>query len=144
MSDTNRVILIGRLTAQAELRHIPSGAAVTDFTLASNHTYGSGDSKKEEVSFFKCVAWSKAAELIVQWTDKGHRICVEGRLKQNSFEDKEGNKRSNVEVIVDNFQFLQPKGDQQGYENQKQSPAMGSDSKTPFDESEIPFNKNIC
>ena len=82
MNDTNKVILIGRSVRDPELRYTPNGTAVTSFTLANNSSYGSGDNKKESVSYFDCVAWSKAAEIITEYLKKGKQILITGRLNQ--------------------------------------------------------------
>jgi single-strand DNA-binding protein len=104
-----------------------------------------GGEKKEEVSFIKCTAWSKAGEIIAQYCKKGQRIGVEGRLKQHSWEDQQtGQKRSSMEVVIDNFQFLSPKGTDTGDYSADTSPAADySEPDTgyqkPFSDDEIPF-----
>ena len=109
-SDLNRVFLIGRLARDPELRHTQSGASVANFSLATNRTYTtSGGEKREDVNFFRCIAWGKFGEVMVEYCKKGRRIGIEGRLQQRSWDDKDGNKRSTVEVVVDNFQFLDSK-----------------------------------
>ncbi len=143
--DINKVILIGRLVRDPELRHTPNGTAVTDFTVASNRTYTLGGEKKEEVSFIKCTAWSKAAEIIAQYCKKGQRIGVEGRLKQHSWDDQQtGQKRSSIEVVIDNFQFLSPKGSETGdYSGETSTEPVYSEPENgyqkPFSDDEIPF-----
>jgi single-strand DNA-binding protein len=108
-SDLNRVVLIGRLTKDPDLRHTPSGAPVASFSIANNRTYVASGDKKELVSYFNCVAWNKLAELIAQYCKKGNRIAVEGRLQSRSWDDQDGNKRSTIEVVVENCQFLTPR-----------------------------------
>ena len=103
--DLNRVILIGRTTRDIELKYTPSGAAVCSFTLAN----GRKVKDVEQTSFIDCVAWQKSAEIIAQYVAKGHRIAVEGRLQQRSWDDQDGKKRSKVELVVENFQFLEGK-----------------------------------
>lgn len=105
-SDINRVTLIGRLTKDVELRQTKSEISVASFSIANNKSYSNNGEKKEEVSYFNCTAWGKAGEIINQYMKKGDRIGIDGRLKQNSWQDKEGNKRYDIEVVVDNFQFL--------------------------------------
>ncbi len=139
--DINKVILIGRFVRDPELRHTPNGTAVTDFTMAVNRTYTISGEKKEEVSFIKCTAWSKAAEVIVQYCKKGQRIGVEGRLKQHSWDDQSGNKRSSIEVIVENFQFLSPKMANESEFVDSGNDISDSDNihNKPFSDDEIPF-----
>ena len=137
-SDINKVILIGRLVRDPELRYTQSGTSVASFSIANNRTYVANNEKKEIVSYFNCVAWSKLGEVIVQYCKKGQRIGVEGRLQQRSWEDQNGNKRSTVEVIVDNFQFLTPKGSET--EVPVDIPSASNDvENNPFSDDDIPF-----
>src|SRR3989338_8625996 len=103
----NRVLLIGNLTRDPELRYIPSGQAVTTFTIAVNRTYmaAAGD-KKEETSFIRVVVWAKRAEVCHEYLRKGSPVFVEGRLKSRSLDGPDGTKRSTIEVIAQNVQFL--------------------------------------
>ena len=135
MSDLNKVILVGRMTKDAELRQTPNGANVATFSLAVNRTYKSDGDKKESVSFISCVAWSKTAETIAQYCKKGQRIGIEGRLQQRTWEDDKGQKRSVVEVIVENFQFLES-AKKDGVES-KGIPDCSPDN--PFDDQDLPF-----
>ena len=114
-SDLNKVILVGRLVRDPEIRYTQGGTSVANFSLASNRTYLQNGEKKELTSFFNCIAWSKLGEIIVQYCKKGRRVGIEGRLQQRAWEDKDGNKRSTVEVVVDNFQFLDGKRDEDEY-----------------------------
>lgn len=110
----NRVLLMGNLTRDPELRYIPSGQGVTSFTVAANRTYvGTTGEKKEEVSFIKCVVWGKRAESCHEYLRKGSPVFVEGRLQSRSWEAQDGTKRSTIEVIAQNVQFL-GRGDRQG------------------------------
>lgn len=120
--DLNRTIHIGRLTRDPELRYTPAGAAVASFTIASNRTYTVNGEKKDKVSYFDCVAWSKMGEIITEYCRKGHRIAIEGRLDQRSWDDQEGKKRTKIEIVVEGFQFLTPKGEGGSGES---SPAAG-------------------
>lgn len=105
-SDINRVNLIGRLTRDPEIRQIPSGTSITTFSIANNRTYVVNNERREEVSYFNCLIWGKAAEALARYAKKGQRIAVEGRLQQRRWQDKDGNNRTTVEVVTDNFQFL--------------------------------------
>ncbi|MDY6934780.1 MAG: single-stranded DNA-binding protein [Spirochaetota bacterium] len=108
--DLNRVMLIGRLGRDPELRYTQTGSPVANFSIANNRSYTtSSGEKREEVNFFNCIAWSKLGEIIVEYCKKGRRIGIEGRLQQRSWDDKDGNKRSTVEIVVENFQFLDSK-----------------------------------
>lgn len=103
----NKVLLIGNLTRDPELRYIPSGQAVTSFTVAVNRTYNSqSGEKKEETSFIRCVVWGRRGELCNEYLRKGSPVFVEGRLQSRSWEAQDGTKRSTIEVIAQNVQFL--------------------------------------
>lgn len=148
-SDLNRVILIGRLTRDPELRYTPSGTAVASFSLANNRSYAVTGEKKDQVSYFDCIAWAKLGEIITEYCKKGHRIAVEGRLQQRRWDDQDGKKRTKVEVVIENFQFLTGKGQaddysadlagtpDQGFE-QSRGKAGGFDD-NPFSDDDIPF-----
>jgi len=103
----NKVMLIGNLTRDPELRYLPSGQAVATFTIACNRTYNSKTGeKKEEVSFIRIVVWARRAEICNEYLKKGSSVFVEGRLQSRSWDAPDGSKRSAVEVIADNVQFL--------------------------------------
>jgi single-strand DNA-binding protein len=103
----NRVFLMGNLTRDPELRYVPSGAAITTFTVAVNRTYSNqAGEKKEEVAFIRVVAWGRQAETCGQYLSKGSPVFVEGRLSTRSWEAQDGQKRSMTEVVAANVQFL--------------------------------------
>lgn len=130
MSDINKTILTGRLTADPELRYTASGVALCNFTVAVNRSYKIGEEKKEEVSFINCVAWSGRAETLNKYVKKGHRIGLVGFLKQDFWDDKNtGKKRSKLTLNVDEFTFLEGKSG-----GQEQHVETGS-----FNTEEIPF-----
>lgn len=107
MASLNKVFLIGNLTRDPELRYIPSGSAVTSFTLAMNRIYKSQTGeKKEEVSFVKVVVWGRLAEVCNDYLKKGRPVFVEGRLQSRSWEAQDGQKRSTLEVVALGVQFL--------------------------------------
>lgn len=107
MANYNRVILAGNLTRDPELRYIPSGQPVTNFTVAINRNYTtqSGE-RREETSFIPIVVWGKQAETCNQYLTKGRAVLVEGRLQQRSWENQEGQRRSIIEVVADRVVFL--------------------------------------
>lgn len=107
MATFNKVLLIGNLTRDPELRYIPSGSAVASFTMAMNRVYKlqSGE-KKEEVSFVRVVVWGRMAEICGEYLKKGNPVFVEGRLQSRSWDGPDGQKRNALEVIANNVQFL--------------------------------------
>jgi single-strand DNA-binding protein len=143
-SDLNKVILIGRLVRDPELRYTPNGTSVANFSIASNRSYTTSGEKVENTSFFNCIAWSKLGELVVQYCKKGNRIGLEGRLQQRSWEDQDGKKRSTVEVVVENLQFLTPRDGAINEQSQTAAPAQNFPGPTeiddnPFSDDDIPF-----
>ena len=107
MANYNRVILIGNLTRDPELRYLPSQMAVCEFGMAVNHRWKGQDGQpREEACFIDCNLFGKQAEVFKQYMAKGRPVMVEGRLKLDTWEGKDGTKRSKHKVVVDNFQFL--------------------------------------
>lgn len=112
MAGYSKVIMMGNLTRDPELKYLDSGTALTKFTVAVNRTWKSKQGeKKEEVSFIDCTAWGRTAEVIAEYFAKGDPIMVEGHLKQESWETAEGQKRSKLGVQVEAFQFVGGKRD---------------------------------
>lgn len=107
MANLNKVFLIGNLTRDPELRYLPSGTAVTTFTVAVNRVYTlqSGE-KKQDTTFMPIVVWGRRAETCGEYLNKGSAVCVEGRLQSRSWQGQDGQKRTTVEVVADNVQFL--------------------------------------
>lgn len=154
----NKVTLMGNLTRDPETRQTPSGQSVTNFTLAISRTWkGQDGSQQEAVSFIDCVCWGKAGEIIAQYVQKGRSLLVSGRLDQRSWE-QDGHKRSKVEVVVEDFNFIGGGGGDGGGSyggnsggGSKQSSASSSSSSKkddvvveeiedkPIDLSDIPF-----
>ncbi len=110
MASFNKVILIGNLTRDPELRYTPSGAPVCNFDLAVSRSYTTqGGERRDEVCFITIVVWSKQAEACGEYLAKGRPVLVEGRLQQRSWETPEGQKRSKHEVVAERVQFLGPR-----------------------------------
>ena len=107
MANLNKVMLMGNVTRDIELRYTPGGTAVTDFGIAVNRAWKGADGEKhEEVCFVDVTAWAKQAELISQYCRKGRQLFVEGRLQLDSWEGQDGQKRSKLRVVLEGFQFL--------------------------------------
>ena len=146
----NKVILMGNLTRDVELRTTPSGQTVANFSLAISRSWKGQDGQtQEQTSFINCVAWGKVGEIIAQYTSKGNPLLVSGRLDQRSYDDKDGNKRQAVEVVVEDFNFIGGgRGDSADAPAASSSNSASSKSKDvviediddkPIDLSEIPF-----
>src|SRR3954471_15614981 len=108
MSSFNKVILMGNLTRDPQLKYLPSQTPVVEFGIATNRRFkAQNGEEREEVTFVDCAAFGKQAEVIHQWCQKGKQLLVEGRLKYDTWEDKNGGgKRSKLTVVIENFQFI--------------------------------------
>ena len=145
MRGFSKAIIAGNLTRDPELRSTPSGASVCSFAVAVNRTYRGADGQnKEEVSYIECSAWGKQAETINQYLKKGNGILLSGRLRQSSFEGKDGVKRSRTEIVVEDFNFIGG-GSRDGVGNDSSAPISSAQSDVPddipeeIDLSEVPF-----
>ncbi len=108
----NKVILIGRLGQDPELKYTPSGAAVVTLSVATNTSYkGQDGNYVENTEWHRVVLWRKQAEAAAQYTKKGHRVYVEGKLTTRSWDDKDGIKRYTTEIQADSIQFLESRAD---------------------------------
>jgi len=149
----SKVILLGNLTRDPELRYTPSGTAVASFALAINHRYrasgggeepaphGEGDKSKEykeEVSFIDIVVFGKQGENCAEYLNKGRLALVEGRIRQNRWESPDGQKRSKIEVVANTVRFLPSGGESRGYsKDHSEEPPEEDHAKGP--EEDIPF-----
>ncbi|MBI4432212.1 MAG: single-stranded DNA-binding protein [Candidatus Omnitrophica bacterium] len=126
MASLNKVLLIGNLTRDPELRYIPSGSAVASFTLAVNRVYKlQNGEKKEEVSFIRVVVWGRMAETCGEYLKKGSPAFVEGRLQSRSWDGPDGQKRNATEVIAQNIQFLRASGGGPGKDKEASREEIG-------------------
>jgi single-strand DNA-binding protein len=107
----NKVLLMGNITRDIELKYTPSNQAVATIGLAVNRKYKAADGQlKEDVTFVDCEAWGKTAESMSQYLSKGRPVFVEGRLRLDTWKDKQdGSNRSKLKVVVESFQFIDPK-----------------------------------
>ena len=146
----SKVILMGNLTRDVEVRTTSGGQTVSSFSLAVSRSWrGQDGQQQEQTSFINCVAWGKTGEIIAQYTSKGSPLLVSGRLDQRSYDDKDGNKRQAVEVVVEDFNFIGGgRGDSDASSSntpRNQSSNKGNDvviediDDKPIDLSEIPF-----
>ena len=110
----NKVMLIGNLTRDPELRFTPQGNAVSSFVVATNREWVSQGEKKQSVDFHNIVSWNKLAEICGELLKKGMRVYVEGRLQTRDWEDTDGKKRYKTETVIDDMIILTPKGCKSG------------------------------
>jgi single-strand DNA-binding protein len=133
MASLNKVMLIGNLTRDPEVRYTPKGSAVCDLGLAVNRRYMTDSGERvDEVTYLDVVLWNKTAELAGQYLSKGRSVFIEGRLQMDTWEDKAtGQKRSKVRIVCENLIFLDSKGAAQG---QGGHPNSGGGSYHPEEE----------
>ncbi len=148
----NKVFLMGNLTRDVELKYTPSNQPVATFGLAMNRRYKTRDGEnREETTFVDCEAWARTAEVMSEYLSKGRPVFIEGRLKLDQWQDKEGNNRSKLRVVVENFQFVDSRGGAGGGGGRASAPepvasanapsAASPDSgqHQPVSEDDIPF-----
>jgi single-strand DNA-binding protein len=139
----NRVLLMGNLTRDVQTKTIGGGTTVAEFGLACNRKFKTGDGEqKEEVLFVDCTAFGKPAEIIEKYCSKGKPLFVEGRLRLDTWESKDGGKRSKISVVVENFQLLGgPDGERSGGgdESRPAGRSAGKPAPKKSDDGEIPF-----
>ena len=112
MAGLNKVMLIGNLGADPEMRFTANGSAVSNFNIACSRTYTDREGQRQEVTeWVRIVAWQRLAELAGQYLSKGRSVYVEGRLQTRQWEDREGNTRYTTEVVANDIQFLGSRGD---------------------------------
>ncbi len=137
----NRIILIGRLVKEPELRYTPNGIPVATFRLAVDRTFTNSQTGQRETDFIDIVTWRKLAENCAQHLGKGRLVGVEGRLQIRSYETQDGQKRQKAEVVADNVQFLdRPK--ESGGSSGPSGPgpaAEGGGDDVKVSEDDIPF-----
>lgn len=129
----NKVVLIGRLTRDPELRYTQSGKAFCTFTLAVDRRFSKQNNNQPTADFIPCMAWDKLAEIVGNNLAKGRRVGVEGHLQTRTYEAQDGSKRSAFDVVVNELEFLDAK--QQGQQSQGQFPPLSQSDMTE----EIPF-----
>ena len=110
----NKVILIGRLTKDIELKKTQSGASVTSFTVAVNRAYQSQDANQPTADFINCVIWRQQAENLANWAKKGALIGVTGRIQTRNYENQQGQRVYVTEVVADSFQMLESRSAREG------------------------------
>lgn len=121
----NKIIVMGRLTRDPELRRTGNGTAVASFTLAVDRDFADKQSGEKETDFLECVAWKQTGEFVSKYFSKGRMSVVSGRLQIRGWTDKDGNKRKTAEIVADNVYFGDSKTDNQQSDN---APAFATPS----------------
>ena len=131
--DLNKVMIIGHLGRDPEMRFTPSGRPVTTFTVATNRTWNTGDGERHaETEWFNIVAWGNLAEICKQYLNKGQQVYVEGRLQTRRWEDSEGVKHNNVEIVASEMMVLGEKRESAQPLNDLQETDYQTDDEFPF------------
>ncbi len=139
----NRVVVVGRLTRDPDLRYTPNGVAVANFTVASNRPF-KNQQGENEADFINCVVWRNAAENLANYMKKGSMIGVDGRIQTRSYDDKDGKRVFVTEVVAESVQFLEPRGSSnqgQGSYNQSNT-SQGQPAQQQGQKSESFSNQN--
>ena len=128
----NKVILIGNLGADPEIRYTPSGTAVANFTLATTEQWTKNGKKEEKTEWHKIVAWGRLGEICGEYLHKGKQVYIEGRIQTRSWEDKEGIKRYTTEINAQTMQMLGSKSDGESTRRPVEPPVIVPDDEIPF------------
>lgn len=133
----NSVNEIGNLVQDPEIRYTPDGTPVANFTIAVNEKFG----ENEKVHFLPVVCWRKLAEAVAEYQKKGQRVAVSGRLEQQRWEDKDGNKRSMIKIVAHTVDFLSPKKNGGGMPAEEEPSSLTNEVFPTNDapEDDIPF-----
>ena len=140
----NKVFLIGNLTRDPELRETPSGVAMCRFAIAVQRPYSSQDGERQ-TDFFECTAWRGLGETIARYTKKGKKVAVTGSIQIRNYEDNQGSKRTAVDIIVQDCEFLSPRDSEDGFDVVDEAPRASAPKRKPAlqamddDDSDIPF-----
>jgi single-strand DNA-binding protein len=135
----NKVMLIGRLGRDPEMRYTPSGDAVCNFTLATDEVYRDRSGQlQRRTEWHRIVAWRKLAEQCAQLLSKGKLVYVEGRLRTRQWDDRDGNKRTTTEIDINRMRILTPKGEP-GLEIEPGAPAPPEDTAPEITDEDVPF-----
>ena len=139
----NKVFLIGNLTRDPELTETASGVPVCHFSIAVNRNYQSQDGERQ-TDFFNCTAWRAMAETIARYTKKGKKVAVSGSIQIRNYEDNQGAKRTAVDIIVQDCEFLSPRDNGDSFDEMAEMPRQSAPKRKPTlqamdDDSDIPF-----
>ncbi len=130
MSGVNKVILVGHLGKDPEVRYLEGGVSVTSFPLATSETFSKEGRKVEQTEWHNIVMWRGLADVAAKFLQKGKLVYIEGKLRTRSFEDKEGIKKYTTEVVAENFTMLGRKSD---FEPESGTQARAADNAEPFE-----------
>src|SRR5471030_186281 len=139
MSGINKVILVGHLGKDPEIRHLEGGVAVASFPLATSETFNKDGRKVEQTEWHNIVMWRGLADVAAKFLQKGKLVYIEGKIRTRSFEDKEGNKKYTTEIVAENFTMLGRKTDFENDAVQRQALKADGDEEQQAEEDDLPF-----
>ena len=136
----NKVMIIGHLGRDPEMRYTPSGRPVTTFSVATTRSWNTAEGeRREETEWFNVVAWGSLAEICNQHLRKGQQVYIEGRLQTKDWEDRDGNKRKTTEIVATSMQMLGSAGEHVRAEGRDAEPPVSDDAPNTVTEDDVPF-----
>lgn len=140
MASLNKVMLIGNLGKDPEVRYTPSGQAVTSFNLATSDKFKNKSGEWEErTEWHRVTLWARLAEIAGEYLSKGKTVYIEGRLQTRKWQDNSGNERYTTEIVGEKMQMLSPKGERRGGDVTSEPMGGGGYDEPPFQDDDIPF-----
>jgi len=140
MAGVNKVILLGNLGADPEMRYLPSGVAVANFRLATTETYTNKEGEKvTKTEWHKIVAFRRLGEICGEFLSKGKQVYIEGKIQTRSWDDRDGSKKYMTEIVADTMQMLGSKGSGGGAPSSGSSPSPSPSSASSGDLDDVPF-----
>jgi single-strand DNA-binding protein len=140
MASLNKVMLIGNLGKDPEVRYTPAGVAVASFNLATSERFKNKSGEWEErTEWHRVTLWSKLAEIAGEYLAKGKTVYIEGRLQTRKWQDNSGNERYTTEIVGEKMQMLSPKGERRGGDTTSEPVNGGGFEEPPFQDDDIPF-----
>ncbi len=140
MSSVNKVILVGRVGRDPELKQMQSGKAVVNLSLATTSKRKTNDGMVEDTQWHRITAYDKLAEIIGQYVQKGSLIYIEGSLKYGKFTDKDGNEKNTTDIVAGQMQMLSGKGESRGSDEGYERPRPQAKQQSFQEDDDIPFN----
>ena len=141
MASVSKIVIIGNVGRDPELRMTPNGSPVCEFSVAVNRVTGKAENRQEQTDWYRVSCWSSLAERAQQIVQKGRLVYVEGRFTPRTYTDREGKERLSLDISANDFQMLDPRRDREGGMggDANATPARGPEGEKSFDPDEIPF-----
>jgi single-strand DNA-binding protein len=142
VASVSKIVIIGNVGRDPELRMTPNGRPVCEFSVAVNRVTGKAEDRQEQTDWYRVSCWSNLAERAQQIVQKGRLVYVEGRFTPRSYTDREGKERFSFDISANDFQMLDPRRDREagmGGDNTSAAPTRGPEGEKSFDPDEIPF-----